>query len=341
MKKLACALGMLLALSLFMTGAVSAYESSYDYDTMVSWEISIPVPEDASGVFNGGNYYIYPQTEGSIPYVMVREYEDFESEEEFVYGYLMDIMQEKYSDLQVTGDFRKAQVNDRVFYEIDYGYTVDGYTVVDKRVVKTIDGKTYMFASKEIPELRMTVGGLLWEVTAFSVFLRDGEPIADSELGAPSSGDEILAVNWEDVEEEVRQEGVEGSFVQFFEVGYEMFLPDNMYEVDVPEGQEAAETYIGLFITDTEDAYAAVQYIPTDITLDEYEEFLYSYEYAEDVEEFMINGNLFVLYFMPEADTMNFATQATDGLLEFIFYPDDGDFSAYAEIMGASIRKFR
>ena len=61
---------------------------------------------------------------------------------------------------------------------------------------------------------------------------------------------------------------------------------------------------------------------------------------TENISDFMVNGNHFIFYQMPEYDTMSLATYTKDSILEFTFSPvETSDFGDYAEIMGASISK--
>ncbi|MDO5458849.1 MAG: hypothetical protein Q4F32_04335, partial [Eubacteriales bacterium] len=72
MKKLLTALSMVLVFAMLLSAAASA--AGANSDTLVNWDIKITTPEDTTAVLKGNNYYIYPQTEGYIPYVMVTVY---------------------------------------------------------------------------------------------------------------------------------------------------------------------------------------------------------------------------------------------------------------------------
>ena len=340
MRKLIIVLGTLLALSLAFTSVCFA---DTDYDTLVDWEIQIPVPEDTVGVWSSdGNYYIYTQREGSIPYVMLRVYEGFEDEWEFILRYFNDFMAEGYSDLEYVVDYAPVMIGDRLYYNMEYAYTIQGHPVRDRRYVKTVNGLTYMFACKEVEELDMMVGDLLEEVALECVYLKDGEPIDVSETSKePKTGDDGLReITWDLVEEEVEEMGIEGSFITFDEVNYEMFLPDNMLASSLPAGQTNPESFLGFYVTADGTAYAAIQFVEADITLDQYIELLGTLGTVEDIEKVRLNGNEFIVYFMPENDVMCLSTVVENsGLLEFSFYPSsDEDFGVYAEIIGCSIR---
>lgn len=342
MKRITSLLSVIMIVSLLFSGMVFA--SELEYDTFPDWQIQIPVPDDLPAVLDGGDYYIYTQNAGSIPYVMIHVYEGYEDESDFIDGFFTDLMAEKYSDLEIVNPLSPINIEGRDYYEIDYGYTVEGYMVQDRRVVKTIDDRTYMFASKEIEELDMTVDSLMAVVCANCVYLRDGEPIAEEELGGGTTGQtgNIPEVRWEMVESEIEEEGLEGDFVTFEEVGYEMWIPAELHEEELPEGQMEKDTFIGFYMNDNLDHYVSVQFLPTELTLEDFKDFLETLDDVADMADFLVNDNPFVLYFMEEADIMVLTTHTGEGLLEVTFYPDsDGDFSSMAEIMGASIRKIR
>ncbi len=75
-------------------------------------------------------------------------------------------MQQQYSDLRVTSATEQKTIGDKRCYEIDYGYTVSGYEVKDRRVIITAGETTYMFASKEIESNGMMIGSMLDDVVA-------------------------------------------------------------------------------------------------------------------------------------------------------------------------------
>ena len=133
-------------------------------DTISNWNIRISVPEGKTAVLKGSEYYIYGQHEGSIPYVMLRTYR-YDSAEKFITDFTQ-YMQQQYSDLRVTAPAEQKTIGNKRCYEIDYGYTVSGYEVKDRRVIITAGETTYMFASKEIESKGMIVGSMLDDVVA-------------------------------------------------------------------------------------------------------------------------------------------------------------------------------
>ena len=363
MKKTSIVLAAVLALAVSSSPVCAAAEENANYDTLADWDIKIEVPSNTvASLSSDGNYYIYTQEYDSIPYVLVRAYTDFADEDDFINGYFTDYMAEEYDDLEVLQEFQPVAVGDRDYFAIQYGYTVQGYDVTDIRFIKTVDDTTYMFASKEIDELDMSVGDALLYVCENCVFLRDGEPIDESELGSgtetntdsgtdiqtgsgtdtlpdrPTTGD-YPVVNWADAEPALEELRLSGDFVTLEKTGYEMFLPDFFSPSELPAGQPNAETFPGFFVSDDGDAYISVQLVPTEWTLEDYQDFLEDYEESEDPSFCMVNGTLFVVYFMPSRDAMCLAAKTGDSLLEFTFYPDsDSDYAELSEIIGASIR---
>jgi len=341
MKKRIFALCM--AFIFLLAAAGMSFADEPEYDTLADWNIKVAVPDNTIATLSSdGNYYIYTQEYNSIPYVMLRVYEGYEDELDFIDGYFTDFMKKQYPDLRITKEAQIVSVGDSglSFYEIDYEYSIQEYTARDRRLVTNVEGKTYMFASKEVEELGRTVGDLLEEVAATCVFLdADGNEI---DLGGGDIEEwDPYVLYWEDVAKEIEEEGLKGEFVTFGETGYEMWIPDILSPGQLPPGQPGADTFIGFYTTETGDAYASVQFVSADITLEQYEELLGTLEEVEDIDHFLINDNPFILYFIPGNDAMCLSTVVEGkGLLEFTFSPiDEGDFGGLAEVMGVSIRK--
>lgn len=182
MKKL---LSVILVFVLVISIAPSCFANT---DTLADWNIKITVPDGKTAVLQGGEYYIYGQHEGSIPYVMLRPYR-YDSEEEFIADFT-EYMQGQYSDLTVTAPATQKTIGNKRCYEIDYTYKVSGYDVLDRRVVITVDGLTYMFASKEIESNGMTLGSMLDDVVADCEFLGPG---AESVLVTPAPAEKTIS----------------------------------------------------------------------------------------------------------------------------------------------------
>ena len=180
MKKLVSVLCFMLAFCAVLSPACSAEEENYD--TLPSWNVRITVPEEATAVLKGSEYYIYAQEEDSIPYVMLRTYQYDD-----VLAFLDDFtafMKEQYSDLRITADVTDKTIGDKKCFEIDYGYLVSGYEVKDRRIVIGFDGTVYMFASKEIEELGLTIGNMLDDVVAECEFISGDDTGQSSGLAA-------------------------------------------------------------------------------------------------------------------------------------------------------------
>ena len=167
MKKLIPFFAILMIAFLFIP-VCSAEDNS---DLIAEWNLRVSVPENTYAVLEGNEYYIYAQQEGSIPYVMITTY-SFDSAEDFIPAFT-EYMQNQYKDLVVTSDAKEKQIGEKQCYEIDYSYTVSGYEVKDRRIVAAVDGITYMFASKEVPELDETVGTMLEDVIADCIFITE------------------------------------------------------------------------------------------------------------------------------------------------------------------------
>ena len=133
-------------------------------DTISNWDIRISVPEGKTAVLKGSEYYIYGQHEGSIPYVMLRVYR-YDNAEKFITDFT-EYMRQQYSDLRVISAAEQKTIGNKRCWEIDFGYTVSGYEVKDRRVIITTGETTYMFASKEIESNGMLIGSMLDDVVA-------------------------------------------------------------------------------------------------------------------------------------------------------------------------------
>lgn len=336
-------LALCMAIVFLLAAAGVSFAEEPEYDTLADWNIKIAVPDNTMAALSSdGNYYIFTQAYDSIPYVMLRVYDDYTDELDFIDGYFTDFMKRQYPDLRVTREAEMVTVGDLwlPFYEIDYEYSIQEYTAQDRRLVTTVLGKTYMFASKEVEELGRTVGDLLEEVAATCVFLdADGNEIDFHRVEIEER--DLHVLYWEDVAEEIEMEGLKGDFVTFEEAGYEMWIPELLSPAQLPSGQPNPETFIGFFTTQEQDAYASVQFVPTSITLEQYQELLGTLSEVEDIDNFTINDNPFILYFIPGNDAMCLSTVIDgEGILEFTFSPiEEGDFGGLAEIMGVSIRK--
>lgn len=166
MSKKLTALCAILALLLALAPAALAGSNT---DTLADWDITVAVPDGKTAMLKGGEYYIYIEEGGGIPYVMLRAYR-YDSAEGFLAEFT-DYMRGQYDDLRVTQEPTPVRIGDKNGLETFYAYKVSGYDVTDRRVAIRNGERVYMFASKEIEALGKTVGDMLDEVVANCVFL--------------------------------------------------------------------------------------------------------------------------------------------------------------------------
>ena len=164
---------LLLALCILFSLGFAAFAEDKNYDTLTNWNVRIDIPEGAKAVLKGDEYYLYAQQDGSIPYVMVKTYRS--NDAVAFLDQLTAYMQEQYPDLKVTSDVVRKSFGEKKCFEIDYSYEVSGYEVRDRRVVTVLDGTAYLFTSKEIEELGMTVGSMLDDVVSNCEFVSDDD----------------------------------------------------------------------------------------------------------------------------------------------------------------------
>ena len=174
MKRLLTALCFILVFSMLLSPVASA--AGGNTDTLASWDIKIAVPDGKTAILKGDEYYIYGGKDGSIPYVMVRVY-PVNSEKKFIADFTK-YMQKQYRDLEVSSEAAEKTVGGKRCWEIDYAYKVSGYDVTDRRIVITVGERTYMFASKEVASLGLTIGDMLEQVVADCEFL-SAEPVPE------------------------------------------------------------------------------------------------------------------------------------------------------------------
>ena len=153
-----------LILTIILSLSLTSFAFADNTDTISNWNIRISVPEGKTAVLKGSEYYIFGQHEGSIPYVMLRTYR-YNNAEEFITDFT-EYMRQQYSDLRVISAAEQKTIGNKRCWEIDFGYTVSGYEVKDRRVIITAGETTYMFASKEIESNGMLIGSMLDDVVA-------------------------------------------------------------------------------------------------------------------------------------------------------------------------------
>lgn len=171
MKKLYPALCLVLLFALLL--APASYAEGSNTDTLLHWDIKIAVPDGATAALKGSSYYIYADEAGYLPYVMLTSYTR-DSARDFVDEFT-DYMRTQYDDLRVTSEPRSIRIGGKACWEVDYAYSISGYEAKDRRIAAENNGRVYLFCSKEIEELGMTVGTMLEDVIENSVFLTDGK----------------------------------------------------------------------------------------------------------------------------------------------------------------------
>ena len=169
MKKILSVMSVILVMLLLVP--TFAFAAGSNTDTLADWNIKVESPSRTVSVMKSGEgiYYIYPQSANSIPYVMLKVYDwSYDTFEDF-FNEFTDYMDGQYDDLKVVAGPSEAYFGDKYGCEFEYAYTISGYPARDRRIVVFANNKTYMFASKEIEQLDMTVGTMLDDVVAKSV----------------------------------------------------------------------------------------------------------------------------------------------------------------------------
>lgn len=134
--------------------------------------ISVQLSSYTAVAEKDGYVYIYTGEDGSIPYVIVGVYDtdatDFADQ-------FTEYMRGEYADLQVTEAAGEMALGDRSFVKTVYSYEVSGYQIQDTRLFCAMNGKTYMFGAKEIPELSWYASTALSEAAGSFAYLAGGE----------------------------------------------------------------------------------------------------------------------------------------------------------------------
>ena len=173
MRKMLTVLSMVLVFAMLLS--VPAFAVGTSTKTITGWDIQIKVPDDAISVLKGDSFYIYTKQDGTIPYVMVMVFNLVRDSDEAFFDELTDSMKDQYPDLRITSEPERKMIGNKQCCELDYGYKVSGYDVSDRRIITVHNGRTYMFTSKEVPELKLSVEGLLEDTVRTSAFLTEDE----------------------------------------------------------------------------------------------------------------------------------------------------------------------
>lgn len=341
MKRLLITLGMILVLGLSSTMLCLAAEP-VGSDTLADWDLEVPNFANTMSVLDGedGNYYIYPSGERGIPYVMIHAYGGFDSPESFLEEFTSEVMMSSYPDLEVLQETSPVTIDGKDYCEIDYQYTVSGYICFDRRIACTKGDFTYMFASKEIPELDKLVGSLLEDTISNCKFPGDDEQVEVPPVSAPKEDSDIPELTWtQEVEDYLEEEGMEGYFYTFDEVDAMMWIPNFLEPVTLTSADREGG-YIAYFTDQDWSTQIGVQYIYVDMTLDAYHELIQDLPQVDTVQDFIINGIPFIGYRIPDNDVMVLSTVTSAGYaMEFSFFPiSSEDFLDYLEVIGTSIQ---
>lgn len=163
-------------------------EEEDDHSTTIAdWNIKVPIPDNSTSILDGstGEFYIYPMGQEGIPYVMILPFDYPYGGESFLNSF-KDNMLNHYPDLQVTEDIHEIEIGQYSCWQTRYEYNISGYKAQDRRVAIDHNGKIYMFATKEIPELNLTVGTLLDDTVRELIFLDQTD--ASSQGNADNGG---------------------------------------------------------------------------------------------------------------------------------------------------------
>ena len=182
-----------LVLMLVLSSAALCPAEETEYDTLPDWGLRVAVPAGAEGVLDTGegNYYIYPVKAGSIPYVMIRFYPDAADAGTLAETAFLDAMREQYPDLEVTEGPSDTEIGGKSCLEMKLTYSSGDYAIHDRRLFCEAGGAVYMFCSKEIEELGLTVDSLLEDVVAGCEFLTEPDgPGQQNEPPAVTDGPE-------------------------------------------------------------------------------------------------------------------------------------------------------
>lgn len=323
-------------------------------DTLADWDLKVPNFANTMSVLDGsdGNYYIYPNGERGIPYVLIRAYQGYSDGYEFLIDFTDNVMKPNYPDLSFLSEISPVTIDGAEYYELDYDYTVSGYVCVDRRLARTVGDWTYMFASKEIPELDLTVGTLLEDTISGCEFLGAGSdlPVPEGPVELPPTSvpepapqsdiEEITCPD--DLEELLAEEGLYGSFYVFDEVDAKIWIPDILESVPLTDADREAG-YIAYFSNADMTCQIGVQYIFVDMTQEEYKAFVEAQPLVSETNEIIINDIPFLVYKIPDNNVMVLSTVTSAGyVMEFAFFPAEGEaaeeFYDYFDIMGTSIQ---
>lgn len=158
---------------------------------------------------------------------------------------------------------------------------------------------------------------------------------------AEETEEEVLSLNWEEVEPVITEAGWEGDFVTLESVGLKLWVPSVLLPVELDE--ESVEAgYIAYFMTEDEEAALGVQLYELGMSFDEVFAMLEETEGVSDLVVAMLNGAQFMTYtYAPEGGIpANVVTLVNDEgyALEFAFTAGDEGYEIVSGFIAASIQ---
>ena len=146
----------------------AATDDNANVDDLVSWGIKVAVPDGCEAVLKGEEYYIYTETPGKMPYVLLTSYTIKGDETEFINKFT-DFMKDGYADLQIAEEPTKTKIGDKDGWKFVYTYGVEGHETRDTRFLVVKDGRQYVFGTKEIADLGISAGDTYEKVISDAV----------------------------------------------------------------------------------------------------------------------------------------------------------------------------
>lgn len=144
-------------------GSAAESAAKKNYDNLASWGIKVEVPDGATAVLKGSDYYIYPEKVGGMPYIILSSFTLNTDEQGFLDEFTA-YMKGNHSDLKVVEGPTQVKIGDKDCWKIVYAYDIQGYAAKDTRIVTMKDGRQYLFGTKSIDELSISVGNLFEQV---------------------------------------------------------------------------------------------------------------------------------------------------------------------------------
>ena len=208
-------------------------------------DISIEVEDYVSVRQDEGFVYIHTMYDESIPYVIIGFYDD-------AYPGVVDdfsaLMQETYDPLDIDFMQTGLEIDGREYVKVIYRYQISGYDAVDTRLFCELNGRSYMFGTKEVPELDMVVEeGYLESVAASAQMLAGGYGDYDLHVDAENfvlKGEEEPETETPEAPEDVEwfdeaDAPYAGTWVPF-EDGFRFYLPSEWTQYELTDEVSAA-----------------------------------------------------------------------------------------------------